>query len=67
MPKQAPTADDLLVLLREGAEVERALQRAARRAIREHKEEGLPLAMWRDEGVAWVAAEELEAEFAEAG
>lgn len=57
MPATAPPAEDLLTLLREGVHVERALQRAARRAIREHREEGLPLAMWRDGEVVWMAAD----------
>lgn len=56
---------DLLTILREGVLVEQALEKAARRAIREHKEEGLPLAMWRDGQVVWVPAEELEAELEE--
>lgn len=53
---------DILEILSEGALVQKALEKAARQAIQEHKEEGLPLAMWRDGRVVWMTAEELEAE-----
>lgn len=66
MTTETRTADELLEILRDGTEVDRALARAVRRAIREHKEEGLPLAVWRDGRVVWVSAEELEAEIEEA-
>ncbi len=63
MPRDKEPAKDLLGILRDGTLVEQALEKAARQAIREHKAEGLPLAMWRDGEVVWVPAEELEAEF----
>lgn len=66
MPKTVDPPEDLLTILREGVLVERALQKASLQAIREHKEAGLPLAMWRDGKVVWVPAEELEAEIQEA-
>ncbi len=51
---------DILAVLQDDDLVQRALQKAARQAIHEHKEEGLPLAMWRDGKVVWVQAEELD-------
>ncbi len=53
---------DLLAILQDDALIVGALQKAARQAIEEHRREGLPLAIWRDGEVAWVSAEELEAE-----
>ncbi len=52
----------LEALLQDDTLIGDALRTAAREAVREHKEEGLPLAMWRDGKVVWVPAEELEAE-----
>ena len=52
---------DVAALLEDDALVGSALQKAARQAIEEHKKEGRPLAMWRDDEVVWVPAEELEA------
>ncbi len=37
-----------------------AAREAARDAIQRHKQAGLPLAVWRNGAVAWVAPEELE-------
>ncbi len=62
MDNKPNQAKDLEALLQDDAVVGGALRTAARQAIRQHKEEGLPLAMWRDGEVAWVPAEELEAE-----
>lgn len=53
---------DVAAILQDDALVTGALQRAARQAIEEHRKEGRPLAMWRDDKVVWVPAEELEAE-----
>jgi len=39
-----------------------AAREAARDAIKQHKQMGLPLAVWRNGAVAWVAPEELEKE-----
>ena len=52
---------DVAAILQHDSLVAGALQRAARQAIEEHKKEGRPLAMWRDDKVVWVPAEELEA------
>ena len=65
MANDTNRSQDLLTVLREGVLVEQALQKAARQAIADHKREGLPLAIWRDGKVAWVSAEELEAEIAD--
>ncbi len=63
MAARAETSKDLLTILRDRVLVEQALREAALQALREHKEEGLPLAMWRDGQVVWMSAEEVEAEF----
>ncbi len=56
------SAVDLTAILDDDDLIDGALQKAARQAIREHKEEGLPLAMWRDDQVVWMSAEEIEVE-----
>lgn len=58
---------DVGALFQDDALIGGALERAVRRTIREHKEEGLPLAVWRQGKVVWVAAEELEAELSAEG
>jgi hypothetical protein len=63
--KLDPTRD-VSTLLEDDNLVGRALERAAHQAIREHRRDGLPLAMWRDGKVVWVPAEELEGEIEEA-
>jgi len=37
----------------------RALQRAVREALRQHKRDGDPVAVWRDNQVVWIPAEEI--------
>lgn len=65
MSTSADPQKDILEIFRDGTLIDRALEKAARQAIQEHKDEGLPLAVWRDEKVVWMTAEELEAEAAE--
>ena len=43
---------------REG--MDRALARAVRQALLEHKRAGNPVATWRDGKVVWIEPEELE-------
>ncbi len=37
-----------------------ALREAVQDAIQRHKQMGLPMAVWRDGAVVWVAPEEME-------
>lgn len=67
MARKTDPPKDLVAILRDRVLVERALQKAARQTIEEHKREGRPLAMSRDGEVVWMSAEELEAEIAEGG
>lgn len=41
-------------------ERERAVQRAVRAALLQHKRAGNPIAIWRDEQVVWIPAEEID-------
>jgi hypothetical protein len=41
------------------ARILRALRQAVREALLDHKRTGDPVAIWRDERVVWVAAEEI--------
>ena len=65
MSTRTDQTKDVAAILQDDALIDRALRKAALRAIREHRQEGLPLAIWRDGKVAWVPAEELEAKFGE--
>ncbi len=65
MSVKAKPPVDILRTLQQGELVEQALRDAARKAILEHKKEGIPLAMWRNGKVVWVSAEELEAQLGE--
>lgn len=65
MSSKPEQAKDVAAILQDDALVGAALEKATRQAIREHKQEGLPLAVWRDGKVVWVPAEELEAEMGE--
>jgi CubicO group peptidase (beta-lactamase class C family) len=66
MAARAQPSKDVLKILSERILVEQALREAALQTLREHKEEGLPLAMWRDGRVVWMSAEEVEAEMDDA-
>lgn len=67
MARKTDPPEDLDAILRQDVLIERALRKAARQAIKEHKEEGRPLVMSRDGKVVWMKAEELEAEIAARG
>ncbi len=51
---------DISELLSDPTVVLEAAREAAEDAIQRHKQMGLPLAIWKDGGVAWVTPEELE-------
>ncbi len=53
-------ARDISEILSDPTVVVQAANEAAEDAIQRHKQFGLPLAVWRDGNVAWVAPEELE-------
>jgi hypothetical protein len=47
-------------LFDDGAAIGQAMNAAVREAVLQHKQKGLPLAVWRDGKVAWIPAEEIE-------
>jgi methionine synthase II (cobalamin-independent) len=47
-------------LFLERTEIEAALKRAVREAVRLHKQAGLPMVVWKDGKVEWVAADAFE-------
>ena len=51
---------DMSEILSDPTVLEQAAREAAQDAIQRHKQMGLPMAIWRDGHVAWVAPEELE-------
>lgn len=40
--------------------IERALSRAVREALLQHKRAGNPVSVWRDGRVCWIAPEEIQ-------
>ena len=40
--------------------IPQALNAAAREAVLEHRQKGLPMAGWRDGKVVWIPADEIE-------
>jgi hypothetical protein len=40
--------------------IEKAAARASRQALIAHKREGVPIAVWRENQVVWVPADEIE-------
>ena len=48
----APDLDD-------DEQVDRAMREAVERALREHKEEGMPVVGWRDGAVHWVSPQDI--------
>jgi len=47
-------------VFREGTAIDRALEAAAREAIKRHRQSGQPIPVWRDGKTVMVTAEELE-------
>lgn len=43
-----------------GTPIDEALNEAVQEAVRQHKQAGQPLAVWRDGRTVWVSAEEIE-------
>ena len=54
-----PSRRDIAKIFREGTLIDKALERAAREAMRAHKRAGVPLVVWRDGKVAYVEPEEF--------
>ena len=52
---------DIDAIFREGTLIDRAMQAATREAIKQHKQAGLPMVVWRDGQTVFISPEELEA------
>lgn len=52
---------DIAAIFRECTQIKRALQAATREAIKQHKQAGLPMVVWRDGQTVFISPEELEA------
>jgi len=50
---------DIDAIFAEGAEIDRALAKAVREAVRRHKLLGNPIATWRDNQVVWLQPDEI--------
>ncbi len=59
MTDEPPKDVDIDKLFEEGIEIDRAIQRAVRQAILEHKQAGNPIAVWQDGEVVWIPPEEI--------
>ena len=54
------SARDISEILLDPTVVVQAAREAAQEAVQRHKQMGLPLAVWKDGAVVWVAPEDLE-------
>jgi hypothetical protein len=52
---------DIEAIFRDGTLIDRAMQAATREAIRQHKQAGLPMIVWRDGQTVLISPEQLEA------
>jgi len=62
MPEQRSTPKDIAAIFEDGRLVDEALRAAIREDILRHKAEGLPIAVWEDDQVKWIAPEDIETE-----
>jgi RNase P protein component len=53
---------DIGKIFAEGVLVDEAIRRGVREAIRRHRQAGVPMVIWRDGKIMYVAAEQLEKE-----
>ena len=51
---------DIGHVFREGTAIDAAMNAAVREAVLQHRQKGLPLAVWRDGKVAWIPPDEIE-------
>jgi hypothetical protein len=51
---------DIGELFAQRAPIQEALNEAVRDAVRQHRQAGLPMAVWKDGKVAWVSADEVD-------
>lgn len=58
--KERRQLKDISQLFEDGVEIDRALRRAVRDALRDHKAAGNPVAVWQGGRVVWIPPEELQ-------
>ena len=51
---------DISKLFDQGTAIAQAMNAAAREAVLQHKQKGLPLVVWRDGKVVWIPPDEIE-------
>lgn len=54
-----PPEKDIDAIFADGAEIDKAIKKAVREAVRRHKLLGNPIAVWRDNGVCWLQPDEI--------
>jgi hypothetical protein len=52
--------NDIHAIVSEGKLIDEAMNAAVRDAVQLHKENGLPLVIWRDGKAVWITPEEAE-------
>lgn len=55
----APSASPLGERVRDLRLIEQALARAVREALQRHKQAGNPIAVWRDDRIAWIEPDKI--------
>ena len=56
----APEKKDIEAIFADGVEIDKALRKATREAVRRHKLLGNPIAVLRDGKVCWLQGDEIE-------
>ena len=56
----AESTRDISQLFEDGVAIAEAMNATVREAVLQHKQKGLPLAVWRDGKVAWVSPEGID-------
>ena len=54
------TDKDIMALMTEGTEVDKALARGVRDALVRHRQAGVPVVEWRDGKSVWLTPEEIQ-------
>jgi hypothetical protein len=56
---QRPEEKDIDQILRDGTAIDEALDRAYRRAVRQHRQNGVPMVFWENGKILKVPADQL--------
>jgi hypothetical protein len=56
---EKPKEKDIAQIFREGTAIEEALERAYRRAVKQHRQNGVPMVFWENGKIVEIPADQL--------